>query len=177
MKRYFIMRQDKALAGSIRLRDFDICGKRHLFHKSDADRLNQTTVLYLSPDGGEAVWDFIQSPVNMVSVMLRHVLDMYEDELIFKKVSLIHKEKDQELLYYQVLMDEIEALSEKVERYPDQTEKRILLDTDKIGEHKVFLLADSRMKDPIVHIDVVESILRRGSTGIVFQEVEVDHGR
>ena len=113
----------------------------------------------------------------MVSVMLRHVLDMYEDGLIFKKVSLIHKEIGQELLYYQVLMDEIEALSEKVERYPDQTEKRILLDTDKIGEHKAFLLADSWMKDPIVHIDVVESILRRGSTGIVFQEVEVDHGR
>ena len=41
----------------------------------------------------------------------------------------------------------------------------------------MFLLADSRMKDPIVHIDVVESILRRSPTGIVFQEVEVDHGR
>lgn len=171
------MRQDKTMPGSIRLRNFDICGKGHLFHKSDADRLNQTTVLYLSPDGGGAAWDLIQSPVNMASAMLRHVLDMYEDGLIFKKVSLIHKEKDQELLYHQFLMDEIEALSDRVERYPDQTEKKILLDTDKIGEHKVFLLADSRMKDPIVHIDVVESILRRSPTGIVFQEVEVDHGR
>ncbi len=177
MRRYFIMRQDKTMPGSIRLRNFDICGKGHLFHKSDADRLNQTTVLYLSPDGGGAAWDLIQSPVNMASAMLRHVLDMYEDGLIFKKVSLIHKEKDQELLYHQFLMDEIEALSDRVERYPDQTEKKILLDTDKIGEHKVFLLADSRMKDPIVHIDVVESILRRSPTGIVFQEVEVDHGR
>ena len=177
MKRYFIMRQDKSLTGSIRLKNFNICGKRHLFHKSDADRLNQTTVLYLSPEGGEAVWDFIQSPVNMVSLMLRHVLDMYEDGLIFRKVSLIHKEKDQEFLYYQILMDEIEALSDRVERYPDQTEKRILLDTDKIGEHKVFLLADSRRKDPIVHIDVVESILRRSPIGILFEEVEVDYGR
>ncbi len=176
MKRYFIMRQDRALTGTIRLRNFNICGKGHLFHKSDADRLNHTTVLYLSPDGGEAAWDFIQSPVNMASVMLHHVLDMYEDSLIFKKVSLIHKEKDREFLYYQVLMDEIEGLSDRVERYPDQTEKRIVLDTDKIGEHKVFLLSDSKMKDPIVHVDVAESILRRGPMGILFQEVEVDYG-
>lgn len=177
MKRYFIMRQDKALSGSIRLRNFNICGKGHLFHKSDADRINQTTVLYLSPDGGETAWDFIQSPVNMVSVMLYHVLDMYEDGLVFKKVSMIHKEKDQELLYYQVLMDEIEALSDRVERYPDQTEKQILLDGDKIGEHKVFLMADSRMKNPIIHVDVAESILRRNPIGVLFQEVEVDYGR
>lgn len=177
MKRYFIMRQDKALAGSVRLRNFNICGKGHLFHKSDADRLNHTTVLYLSPEGGEAAWDFIQSPVCMASVMLRHVLEMYEDGLVFKKVSMIHKEQGRELVYYQVLMDEIRALSDRVERYPDQTEKRILLDPHKTGEHKVFRLADSRMKDPLVHVDVVESILRRSPTGILFQEVEVDHGR
>ncbi len=176
MKRYFMMRQDKTLSYAIQLRDFDVCGKSHLFHKSDAERLNDTTILYLSSKGGEAVWDFIQSPVNMVSEMGRHVLSMYEDNLLFKKVSLIHKEKEQELLYYQVLMDEIEGLSARVERYPDQTEKKILLDIGKIGEHKVFLLADSRIKAPIVHMDVVESMLRRNSIGVLFQEVEVDCG-
>ena len=80
-------------------------------------------------------------------------------------------------MYYQVLMDEIEALSDRVERYPDQTEKQILLDGDKIGEHKVFLMADSRMKNPIIHVDVAESILRRNPIGVLFQEVEVDYGR
>ena len=46
MKRFFIMRQDRNLPDSIRLRDFDICGARHIFHKSDAERLNQTTVWF-----------------------------------------------------------------------------------------------------------------------------------
>lgn len=173
MKRYFIIRQDRTLPDGIRLRDFDICGKKHIFHKSDADRLNGTTVLYLSADTGEAAPDLIQSPVTMVSLMAKKVMDMYEDDLIFKKVALIHKEKKSEIMYYQMLMDEIEALSDGVERYPDRTEKKILLDSLKIGGHHVFLLSDSRMKDPIVSMEVVESLMRRHVTGVVFQEVEV----
>lgn len=173
MKRFFIMRQDRILPDSIRLRNFNICGKRHIFHKRDAGRINETTVLYLSGDTGETAPHFIQSPVCMVNEMVKKVLDMYEDDLIFKKVALINKEKGTEMLYYQVLMDEIEALSDQVERYPDQTEKKIVLDEKKIGDHKVFMLADSRMKDPIVSIDVVESLLRRYPVGILFQEVEV----
>ena len=162
------------LPDSIRLRDFDICGARHIFHKSDAERLNQTTVLYQAENTGELAGDFIQSPVYMVSGMVKKILDMYEDDLVFKKVSLINKEKGTEILYYQVLMDEIEALSESVERYPDQTEKKIILSPNKIGEHKVFMLADSRMKDPIVNLDIIESLLKRNPIGIRFQEIEVE---
>lgn len=174
MKRFFIMRQDRNLEDSIKLRDFNIGGARHIFHKSDAERLNQTTVLYQSKDTGETASDFIQSPVYMVSDMVKKVMDMYEDDLIFKKVSLINKEKGTEILYYQVLMDEIEALSDSVERYPDQTEKKIILASDKIGDHKVFMLADSRMKDPIINLDVIESLLKRNLVGIRFQEIEVE---
>ncbi len=173
MKRFFIMRQDRTLPDCIQLRDFNICGKRHIFHKNDAERINETTVLYLSENTGETAPDFIQSPVCMVTGMARKVLDMYQDDLIFKKVALINKEKGTELLYYQVLMDEMEGLPDQIERYPDQTEKKIVIDEKKVGEHKVFRLADSRMKDPIVHIDVVESLLRRYPVGILFQEVEV----
>ena len=174
MKRFFIMRQDRNLSDSIRLRDFDICGARHIFHKSDAERLNQTTVLYQAENTGELAGDFIQSPVYMVSGMVKKILDMYEDDLVFKKVSLINKEKKTEILYYQVLMDEIEALSESVERYPDQTEKKIILSPNKIGKHKVFMLADSKMKDPIVNLDIIESLLKRNPIKIRFQKIKVE---
>ena len=70
---------------SIRLRDFDICGARHIFHKSDAERLNQTTVLYQAENTGELAGDFIQSPVYMVSGMVKKILDMYEDDLVLTK--------------------------------------------------------------------------------------------
>lgn len=45
---------------------------------------------------------------------------------------------------------------------------------NKIGEHKVFMLADSRMKDPIVNLDIIESLLKRNPIGIRFQEIEVE---
>ena len=44
---------------------------------------------------------------------------------------------------------------------------------EKIGYHKAFLLADSKIKLPVVSLEVVESLLRRGVTGVTFQEVEV----
>ena len=36
------------------------------------------------------------------------------------------------------------------------------------------MLADSRMKDPIVNLDIIESLLKRNPIGIRFQEIEVE---
>lgn len=49
--RFFTMEQDKNLPDMIELRDFDICGPRHIFYKKDAENINESTALYLSQKG------------------------------------------------------------------------------------------------------------------------------
>ncbi len=173
-KRFFFMDQDNTLPDSIHLRDFDINGKRHLFTLADAERINDITPLYLDSTKGECAPDFIKSPVYMVSEMAKEVIDMYEDNLVFKKIVLIDKDEERQLTYYHLLLPAIEALDASTLYYPNKTEKKTVLSAEKIGSHKVFLMADSLKQLPVVSQDVVESLLRRHVTGVKFTEIEVE---
>lgn len=172
-KRYFFMDQDVFLPDAIGLRDFDIYGKRHVFTLEDAEQINDITALYLDETAGECAADFMKSPVYMVSEMAFDVIDMYEDDLPRRKIVMIHKEESRQLIYYHLLLREMAMLHELTEYYPNGMEKRLVLDAKKIGYHKAFLLADSKLKLPVVSLEVVESLMRRGVTGVTFQEVEV----
>lgn len=171
--RYFFITQDIQLPGTIQYRDFDIAGARQLFRKSDSDRLHDSTPVYLKGTGMEARPDFLQRPVLMFSERLQEILDAYEPGLIFKEVVLIHKENSLQYRYVHTLMEELEAVSSRTECYPNGTVKKLVLDREKIGKHHLFLLKDSRRKDPVVSLALAESLLRRNVTGICFEEVEV----
>lgn len=171
--RYFWMDQDPSLMDSVGLRDFDIHGRRHIFTQEDAGKMNDITALYLNEKSGECVPDFIKSPVYMVSEMMSGVIDMYEDGLTWKKIVMIHKEESRQLVYYHLLLEKIEMMHSLTEYYPNGMEKRLVLDQKKVGYHKVFLSADSKVKLPIVSLEVVESLLRRHVTGVTFKEIEV----
>lgn len=172
--RFFTMEQDKNLPDMIQFRDFDICGPRHIFQKKDAEDINASTVLYLAENSGECAPDFIQSPIPMVSETVKKVLDVYEDDMIFKSVVLISKEREVILPYHTLLLDGMDLLSGKTEFYANGSVKRLVLDSGKIGEHHIFLLSDRRFRNPFVSLEVVESLLRRNVTGIIWQEVEVE---
>lgn len=172
-KRYFFMDQDPVLMDSIGLRDFDIYGRRQIFTSEKAEMVNDITALYLDETAGECAADFIKSPVYMASEMAFDVIDMYEDDLTRKKIVMIHKEEARQLVYFHLLLKELETVHELTEYYPNGMEKRLVLDAEKIGHHKAFLIADSKIKLPVVSLEVVESLLRRGVTGVTFQEIEV----
>lgn len=173
MTRYFFMEEDNVLPEVIGFRDFDIYGSRRLFTWDDREEIRDITVLYLDPQKGECAPDFIKSPVYMVSAMAKKVIELYEDEVEFKKIILIHKEEEKQMVYYHLLLREMEALHEKTSYYPNGMEKHMVLSKEKIGAHNAFLLSDSLKKNPVVSQEVVESLLRRHVTGIKFKEVEV----
>lgn len=173
MSRYFFMDQDNTLMDVIGLRDFDIYGSRHIFTWEDREKMNDITPLYLDETKGECAPDFIKSPVYMVSEMAKKVIDMYEDDLVFKKIVLIHKEEVKQLVYFHLLLKKIEAVDEGTQYYSNGMEKHLILNREKIGDHKAFLLADSKIKLPVVSLEVVESLLRRHVMGVTFKEIEV----
>lgn len=172
--RYFFLTQDVKLPGTIQLRDFDITGGRQVFLKSDSERLNDTTVLYLGGNGKETRPDFIQSPVTMFSERLKDVMDAYEPDLVFKDVVLIHKANSLQYHYVQVLMDQLDVISDKTEFYPNHLPKRLILDSQKIGRRNLFFLPGTYRSDPIVGLALAESLLRRNAVGMRLEEVEVE---
>lgn len=173
MRRYFFMEEDNVLPDVIGFRDFDLYGTREIFTWDDREQIKDITALYLAPDKGECAPDFIKSPVYMVSDMVKKVIELYEDEVEFKKIVLIHKEKEWQMDYYHLLLRQINALHEKTTRYPNGMESCMVLSKEKIGDHRAFLLEDSLKKNPVVSQEIVESLLRRHVMGIKFKEVEV----
>lgn len=173
MKRYFFMNQDNSLGDSIGFRDFNINGQRHIFTYEDAEKINETTSLYLDETKGDCAPGFIKSPVYMVSDMVKQVLDMYEDDMIFKKIILIHKSEERQLAYFHLLLKQIDALHADTTFYPNGMAERLILSEEKIKQHNVFLMADYNIKLPVVSLEIVESLLRRHVIGIAFQEMEV----
>ncbi len=171
--RYFVMKQDHQLPYSFKLRDFEMTGKHQVFYKEEAGKLNDVSFLYVLGNGDEAFSDFIQNPVYMISELVQGVFEMYEDDLIFKKVMLINKEAQSQAKYFHVVTDHIEGLSEKTPFYPDGREKKLILDAHKIKPHHIFQLKDAKGVYLIVSLAVVESLLRRKVQGILFEEIEV----
>lgn len=171
--RFFMMEQDKKLPDVICFRDFDICGPRHIFYKEDSDQVNAFTMMYLTDDGGEVMPDFIQSPVHMVSDTVKQVIDMYEDEMEFRTLIIANQKEEQMVKYHHLLLERFDMFSDQTEFYSNGSVKRLVLDSEKIGVHKVFMLDDKRFSYPFASLEVVESMLRRGMTGIIFKEVEV----
>ena len=172
--RYFFITQDVSLPCAIRYRDFDINGARHLFAREDSSQLNSTVALYLAGNGKEAGYDFLQRPVTMFSQRFRNILEAYEPGLFFQDVVLIHKENSLQYRYVHTLMEQVDAVGESTEYYPNGTVKRLVLDRQKIARHNLFLLQGSRRKDPIVSLALAESLLRRKPVGICFEEAEVE---
>ncbi|WP_313344205.1 imm11 family protein [Lacrimispora sp.] len=171
--RFFTIEQDKALQDQIRFRDFDINGPRHIFYKEDRDDIQESTMMYLTKDSGEAAPDFIQSPVYLVSDQVKKVFDVYEDDMVFKTVTIAHKERETIWVYHHLLLERLDAFAEETEFYTNGSIKRLVLDPEKIGDHKVFLLNDKRFPNPLISLEVTESLLRRNVMGIIFKEVEV----
>lgn len=172
--RFFTMEQDRTLQDIIQFRDFDIGGPRHIFYKEDAADIDSSVTLYLAPKTGETAPDYIQYPVHMVSDKVKKVLDMYEDDMVFRTIVITSKENDTLSVYHHLLLERMDMFSEQTEFYQNGSIKRLVLDADKIGEHKVFMLNDKRFNLPYVSLEVVESLLRRGVTGIIWKEVEVE---
>jgi len=171
--RFFMMQQDKKLPDIIQFRDFDIRGPRHIFYKEEAVTVNEHTMMYLAEKSGETVPDIIQSPVHMISDTVKKVFDMYEDDMVFRTIVIADQKEDRMLKYHHLLLERLDVFSGQTEFYPEGSCKRLVLDAQKIGEHKVFMLNDKRFSHPFVSLEVVESLLRRQVMGICFQEVEV----
>lgn len=171
--RYFFINQDINLSKTINFRDFDLIGGRMIFTKEESETMIDGAVLYLGGTGREVRPDLIQSPVTIFSNRLRDIINAYEEDLIFKELSLIHQNNALLYSYVQIFMEHLNVLSEQVEFYPTGMPKQLILDRKKIGNHQIFRLDGPYRKDPIISMPLAESLLRRDIIGINFEEVEV----
>ncbi len=168
---YYIMEADKRIHNRVIIKEFPDNASIE-YDTSHASRLKEHTALYTIENDGSAYPEIIEAPLYMVSEKVKEVLDMYDEEAVYKAVSLINRAKQSVQSYHVTLVDRIECLHELTEFYPDKSIKRLVLDKTKLEDRALFKVAGIGPAYMIVSLDVAESLLRRGSFGIKFTHVE-----
>lgn len=170
---YFVMKQDKRVENIITFPDFP--GDKHaVLLKDQAETFNDITTLFVEGHSDKIYPDFIENPVFLVSEELKKVLEMYDSTLIFKTVVLSNVKEQTQKVYWLVLTDILDALSEKTEFYKNGWEKRVVIDEKKVKEHKIFQIKGLQKNELFIHLDVAESILRRNFKCIKLKKIETE---
>lgn len=127
----------------------------------------------------EALPDFISyKKLFLVSLQLKNVLEMYTDEIEFNPVMLNNIEAKAQKEYYSVELILVEGLDESSTYNKDNSIKEKVLSHKKLQDYKVFGLKElepTQFSRPhiFVHLDIVESALRRELWGMTFEETAV----
>jgi len=128
----------------------------------------------LQPNPNMIFTGIITHPELLFHVDIYNVLEMYIPGLPSVKITLLDRKNDIGQLYHLTWLRKIPCLSNKsvLGKEPRKYEK-LVLEKTKIQEHKMFFPAEHEGTEPIVSLDVAESILRRNSRGLNLVELEV----
>ena|GEM_PF-3055057 len=115
----------------------------------------------------------------LVSLELKNVLEMYTDEVNFKLLILNNLEEKSQKEYYSVEPLLVEGLGESTTYNRDGSAKEKVLSCKKLHDYKVFGIKElepTQFSKPhiFVHLDIVESALRRELWGMTFEEMVVE---
>lgn len=169
---YFIMTQDRLLDEKMVLFDGLRAATRTLeVSRERAQEIKDFTVVYV--DGKDRVIpDLIDRPVVLMSDSLKKVIEMYDDDALFKCVVLVHAVEEVQQTYWLLLVDRLDCLSELTEYDPWGRPSRIVIDPKKAKGHAIFRIADIDDQRLVINLDIAESILRRDVWGITLEPVE-----
>lgn len=146
--------------------------KQQIIKKEDAKNIADSTVLYVTTNKNNFYPDLIDSPVLLVSDDLKKVLQAYTNDLVFKCVAVTDYYEAVQEIYWLMLMDEVDCISDKSTFKKDDTVEELILDKAKIGNKKIFRVANLSEKIVIVNFDISESMLRREFWGIEFKHIK-----
>lgn len=168
---YFIMEMDKRIGNKFIIQKFP--GEGSMEYGTDyANKFKDHTGLYTIESDKSSYPEVLEAPLYMVSRTIQEILQLHDDHIVCKEVSMVNLPK-KTLKYYAVLLtDRIECLHESAEFYQDKSVKKLVLDKDKIGDRRVFRVKGISPAYVIVSLDIAESVLRRNCFGVKFTKVE-----
>ncbi|MBG9795700.1 hypothetical protein ABD76_25860 [Paenibacillus dendritiformis] len=126
--------------------------------------------LYVQEEAEVAFLDYAEQPRRLVSNRMKQLLELYEAGLSWTSVIVTAKEAKRQELYWLLEPKERDVLSDKSKRDPFGSVTTLVLDGRRLRRERL-LCAEGHV---IIHLDVAESLLRRGYTGLRLIPVEVD---
>lgn len=134
-------------------------------------KLPKRKVLMITPSPATNFTDIVSFPFLLVSPMIKEVIRLYGDEVVFREIILLDIKNKLEKQYYLPVMEEncdIELINLQSKGYMI-TEKLEI--PAWVEGRNIFWVKYKEKRHTIVSLDLAESLLRRNAAGIGLQEV------
>lgn len=170
---YFLLSQDNTIPNAVEpvgiLKTLD----RDMINKENAHIMDGLAVQFEVKESSSVEYvDFIESPVPLVSDKLKEILSKYDKKVIFKPIFLADIKRSRQEVYWLMVPEDVECLSPKSEFNKNGTIKSIVIDEERVKYCRVFKIKGVLENLIVIRLDVAESILRRGFSGIRLTRLE-----
>jgi len=173
---YFAMRQDKRILDSPEL---ILTGQEveELQQFPTPESLVVSKIIYVKRKLMKKIdyLDLIETPVLLISEKLKSLMMKYQKNIWMRTVVLIDEQTGYQRIYYAIYPPRIPCTSKQSVFNYHQQVKAFILAEDKVGYNRIFV-PKGLERHLIVRLDVAESILRRKSNGIIFEEIKNEIG-
>lgn len=136
--------------------------------------MTKPSIVYVEKNHGLSTEyaDYLEKPVPLIAEKFQRILQKYQQDILFQRVTLIEKETGQQKPYYFMMPPKIACADREESRYDAVGNVQdFVLDVKKAGNRKIFQ-AEDYGRQLLVRLDVAESILRREADGIWFEPVK-----
>lgn len=129
--------------------------------------LPERALLRLRPNPNTVFCDVVTYPYLLVTNIVKEAILIYQPKTIFKEIILLDERNDLAETYYLPVLPVVDCLHASSEMNNDRSViYQAALDTERVGEEKFFRIGGLFNAYYIVHVDLAESILRRGARGV-----------
>lgn len=139
-------------------------------------QLPDMQLFMIEPSENTIFTDLVLFPFLLVSPMVQEVIKMYRERCFFRKVILMDQMNQESRLYYLPVLDETRDIElqriqytdgERIQETSNTKGKRLELDRN------LFWVRDSKKRHIVLSLDMAESLIRRGITGLGLCEVQL----
>lgn len=139
-------------------------------------KLPDRQLFVVEPSENMVFTDIILFPFLLVSPTVREVIEMYRERCFFRSIILLDQQKNESKLYYLPVLDETSDIQFRNIQYQNgirmPNEKKMQGQPTYISRN-LFWVCDSIKRHTIVSLDMAESLIRRGVTGLGLCETEL----
>lgn len=128
---------------------------------------------YIKENGNIEYIDFMDKPLVLFSEKLKQYLMRYLRCAFTKPVVLADKKNMKQELYWMIIPETIECLSDMSEFGKDGSVQRLVLEKSRIGYCKLFKVAGIADNIVIIEQQIAEALLKKGFSGIKFKKVDL----
>ncbi len=169
---YYIMRPDNTIRDFTKPQGISKEIKKEMLYEENIYKLEENIPIICEVSEGDEYIDYLESPYPMVSDNLKKLLKKYDANIFFKPLVFNDIKNEKQTLYWLMVPETIKCLSEKSAFNKNETAKKIIINEKKATPFKIFKPKETLETFIIVTLDVAESILRRGFTGMTFIQLE-----